>query len=214
MKANNIFKATELIKYVPSVVTAIDTEDWHHVCIIEDPVKEAYFILSYIWDTRDITRFCLIYTGCDLYDAIKQFMTSEDKANALADDNLTRLNIRDYETLEWHDYIAFANKEIMTEPVQFKVKAKDNKVLMNGFEVAELTKNPDYPTGGPFESKYILRWNKLNMQNLLGLMPNEDNGKNWYDNHFDRETTNEHTVKAFKLGLAVKFIALGIKSNL
>ena len=94
MKANQIFKATELAKQFPVLAPSIDNRDFIHVTMIHDVVAERFALISYIWDTREVTQTSRIEHSTDEYDALVHIsnsfrMSISGLNHILADDNLT-----------------------------------------------------------------------------------------------------------------------------
>lgn len=165
-----IFKASELVKTVPSIAPYIDESDYIHVALGFEPLTKETTILSFIWDTREVVKASVAYDDNEAIEAI----TSIDKdiiAKTAAKDNGKWLKATSETVFAWHR-IHWINVGYFGMPKSLKLQRS----------VSDLTGDVVYSTA----SKAILTanketntciWNRDNIESIVGYLPDEF----WYD---------------------------------
>lgn len=199
MKSKQIFKASELAKQFPVLAPCVDHRDFIHVAMVDDVNAERYVLISYIWDTREVTQTCCIEHGCDEYDAMAGIssafrMSISGLDHILADDNLTMVRLTAKFDFDCSDYLRFLNEEVFTTPIKVKLTSEtsadgDTKFYyINGQAICETTKGSDYYCkvdrhGRPSltrevrKNTYQTDWNWLMLRNIFGQ-------QGWYGEPF------------------------------
>lgn len=193
MKSNQIFKADALAQEFPVLAPCIDIMPYAHVAMVNDVQAERYVLISYIWDTREVTQTCCIEHSTDEYDALVRIsncfrMSISGLSHILADDNLTWLRLTAKFDFNAEDYIDFINREVMTQPRKIKLVCKtvqtgkglDKTYYIDELPICRTRKYREYfchidkKTGcrsnlrDTVKTAYSTDWNKAALRQIFG----------------------------------------------
>lgn len=219
MKAKQIFKASELVKQFSILASSVDHEDWHHVVAVHDIQADRIVLLSYIWDTREITHAVTLSLGTDEYEAVLQLL-NDAECKCLANDSLKYIKCTTYEQAAYMDYVSFVNKEVMATPVKLTIKSSksaiaDDKYLalrdytINGNVIATLYRTHKVSADKTIEWSKELHWHEAEVAKLFGTMPADHTGYTVYAalkvQEFGDKTSNKTVQSAINQKLIEMF---------